>query len=55
MARPKKMTMCKAIAQDMENKKPSKAVSVNQMASFINKNYSLNDVTEMYNKLANQK
>ena len=43
--------MCKAIAQDMENKKPSKAISVNQMANFINRNYSLNDVTEMYNKL----
>ena len=52
MTRPSKMTMCKAIAQNMENKKPSKAVSVNQMASFINRNYSLNDVTEMNNKLA---
>ena len=51
MKRPTKMTMCKAIAQNMENKKPSKAISVNQMAIFINRNYSLNDVTEMYNKL----
>jgi hypothetical protein len=52
MTRPSKMTMCKAIAQDMENRKPSKAVSVNQMANFINRNYSLDEVTEMYNKLA---
>ena len=51
MRRPTKMTMCKAIAKDMEIKKPSKAISVNQMASFIYRNYSLNDVTEMYNKL----
>ena len=52
MTRPTKMTMCKAIAQYMENKKPCKAISVNKMACFINRNYSLNAVTEMYNKLA---
>ena len=51
MTRPTKIEMCKAIAQDMENRKPSKALSVNQMASFINRNYSMNAVIEMYNKL----
>lgn len=40
--------MCKAIAQDMENRKPSKAISVNQMASFINRNYSLEAVKKMF-------
>ena len=52
MRRASKMTMCKAIAQDMENKKPSKFITVNQMASFINRNFSLNDVIKMYNELA---
>ena len=51
MTRPSKMEMCKAIAQDMENRKPSKALTVNQMASFICKNFSLSAVVEMYNKL----
>lgn len=52
MNKPTKIEMCKAIAQDMENKKPSTAISVNQMASFINKTYSIKAVVEMYNKLA---
>jgi len=48
----KKMEMCKAIAQAMENRKHSEAVSVNQMAEFINRNYSLNDVKKMYEEIA---
>lgn len=47
----KKMEMCKAIAQDMENRKPGKAISVNQMASFINRNYSLTTVKEMFEQI----
>ena len=47
----KKIEMCMAIAQDMENRNPTKFISVKQMASFINRNYSLNSVKEMYNQL----
>lgn len=48
----KKIDMCKAIAQDMENRNHSKHISVNQMADFINRNYSLNDVKRMYSEIA---
>ena len=48
----KKIEMCKAIAQAMENKKHSEFISVNQMAAFINRNFSLNDVKKMYEEIA---
>ena len=44
----KKIEMCKAIAQDMEKRKPTEHISVNQMASFINRNFSLATVKEMF-------